>query len=128
LAFPKPAAAARKFFDSIVPPDPRVTVRPMFGNLAGFLNGHMFLGIFGDAVFVRLGEGDRRDILKDGTFSLFEPLKGRPMGEYVSLPSAWAKDPAKARPWVAKSVRWVGAMPPTEAKLKGKKAVGRGKE
>jgi len=49
---------------SWLPEDPRVQVRPMFGNLAGFSNGNMFIGLFGSAVFVRLGEDDRTELLK----------------------------------------------------------------
>ena len=50
--------------DEGVPEDPRVQVRPMFGNLAGFANGNMFIWLFGSAVFVRLGEDDRTELLK----------------------------------------------------------------
>ena len=43
----------------------------------------------------------------------------RPMGGYVSLPAAWRTSKAKARPWVAKSLDHVAAMP---AKRPTKKA------
>jgi hypothetical protein len=50
--------------DEGIPEDPWVQVRPMFGNLAGLSNGNMFIGLFGSAVFVRLGEDDRTEPLK----------------------------------------------------------------
>lgn len=36
MAFPKEDPTAREWFDALVPDDPRVKVRPMFGNRAAF--------------------------------------------------------------------------------------------
>ena len=49
---PKADKSSREFFTSMVPDDPRVTVRPMFGNLAAFVNGNMFRidGVDADAL------------------------------------------------------------------------------
>ena len=45
-----------------MPDDPRVSLRPMFGNLAAFANGYLFTGLFGDDVFVRAdAAGQARD-------------------------------------------------------------------
>ena len=57
MSMPKPSAMSKALFESLVPGDPRVTVRPMFGNVAAFVNGNMFMGLFGDELFVRLSEG-----------------------------------------------------------------------
>src|SRR4051812_39755328 len=54
MSMPRPDAESREFFHLVVPDDPRVQTRPMFGNLAAFVNGNMFTGLFGDRVFVRL--------------------------------------------------------------------------
>ena len=60
---PKANESSRVFFASVVPDDPRVTVRPMFGNLAAFVNGNMFLCLLGDEIAVRLPESDRDTLL-----------------------------------------------------------------
>ena len=119
MAFPRPDAASKHFFDSLIPDDPRVQVRPMFGNFAAFVNGNMFIGVFGEAVFVRLNEADRAALVNEPGAEIFEPMKGRPMKEYVSFPEAWRDEPDKVLVWVARSFDYVGAMP-VKAKKKGK--------
>ena len=123
MAFPRPDAASKAFFDSLVPDDSRVQVRPMFGNVAGFVNGNMFIGVFGEAVFVRLAEADRAALLKTPGTAVFEPMSGRPMKEYVAFPEAWRDEPDKVMVWIARSLDWVGAMP-AKAKKKAKKKAG----
>jgi hypothetical protein len=36
MKVPKPTEADRSYFNSLVPDDPRVATKPMFGNLAAF--------------------------------------------------------------------------------------------
>ena len=63
---PRPGQESRDFFESVPPEDPRVAARPMFGNLAGFVNGNMFMGLYGDGLFVRLSEEDRVEPVHEG--------------------------------------------------------------
>lgn len=72
---PKPDAETEASFRSVVPEDPDVTVRPMFGNLAGFVNGNMFAGLFGADLFVRLSAEDRAELEAAGG-GPFEPMPG----------------------------------------------------
>ena len=58
MTMPKPSENAKAAFQKLVPPDPAVTTRPMFGNLAGFVNGNMFCGLFGEDLFVRVSVDD----------------------------------------------------------------------
>ncbi len=124
MAFPRPDAALKAFFDSLVPDDPRVQVRPMFGNFAGFVNGNMFIGVFGEAVFVRLDEGDRAALLKEPGTAVFEPMSGRPMKEYVAFPEAWRDEPDKVMVWLTRALDWVGAMPAKAKKARKAKRKG----
>ena len=64
-AMPKSTAEATAAFLTLLPKDPALTTRPMFGNMAAFVNGNMFAGLFGDALFVRLPE-DAREAEKAG--------------------------------------------------------------
>src|SRR6266571_7957044 len=91
MSFPKPDEDSKAFFDSLVPDDPRVQSRPMFGNRAAFVNGNMFLALFGSQVAVRLSDTDRAELLEQPGASAFEPMPGRAMKEYVVLPHGWRK-------------------------------------
>ena len=109
---PKPSEETKAMFRAALPSDPRVQAKPMFGQLAGFVNGNLFTGIFGDTVFVRVGEADRAELLEQDEAYLFEPMEGRPMKEYVVLPQPWAEDPAQLREWMGRALASTGAMPP----------------
>jgi len=54
LKIPHPDKKSIDFFKSLVPDDPGVTVRPMFGNLSALVNGNMFFGLYGNDLFLRL--------------------------------------------------------------------------
>lgn len=112
MPFPRADESARRFFLAILPDDPRVQVRPMFGHAASFVNGNMFAGFFGGDIFVRLPDGDRAELLQQEGASLFEPMAGHPMKEYVMLPTYWRQDPDKARGWVRRSFEWAARLPP----------------
>jgi TfoX/Sxy family transcriptional regulator of competence genes len=112
---PKPDEQTKEWFRSVVPEDPRVTVRPMFGNLSAFVNGNMFMGLFGPDLFVRLSDDDRAAVEKDGGRP-FEPMPGRPMRGYVILPEAWRKDARKLGKWVGRSLEWGSALPAKQPK------------
>ncbi|MEA2828549.1 MAG: hypothetical protein QOG43_2988 [Actinomycetota bacterium] len=114
---PKPSEDDKEFFRSLVPVDPRVEVKPMFGNLGAFVNGNMFMGLFGADVGLKLDEADREVLTAEHGGGPFGPA-ARPMGGYVTLPSAWRTAPAEADPWIAKSLAWVGARPPKAKKKK----------
>ena len=121
---PKADESSRDFFTSLVPDDPRVTVRPMFGNLAGFVNGNMFLCLLGPDIAVRLPEADREALLREDGAAPFEPMAGRPMKEYIAMPEAWRDEPDRMREWVARSLSWVSEMPKKEPKPRQRKAIG----
>jgi TfoX/Sxy family transcriptional regulator of competence genes len=110
MPIPRADGAAKAFFEDLLPDDPRVLARPMFGNVAGFVNGNMFMGVLGDDVFVRLDEAAREELMRTEDAGHPELMEGRPMKEYVTLPEAWRDEPERARAWVARSVEWVADM------------------
>lgn len=90
----------------------------MFGQLAAFVNGNMFMGLFGDDVFARLRQADREAELAEGG-SAFEPMAGRPVREYVVLPGAWREDePERVHEWAARSLDHAEELPPKQPKPK----------
>jgi TfoX/Sxy family transcriptional regulator of competence genes len=114
MKMPKPSDADRARFQSLVPRDERVEVKPMFGNLGAFVNGNMFMGLFGADVGLKLPDSDQQ-ALRDVGGGSFGPAE-RPMGGYVTLPAAFTE--ATAQPWVAKALAYASQLPPK----KGKKA------
>jgi TfoX/Sxy family transcriptional regulator of competence genes len=111
----------RAFFERVVPDHPDVKVRPMFGNLAAFVNGNMFMGLFGADVFVRLPDDDRDALAAEGG-SPFSPMPGRPMKEYVVLPASWRDEPDRVREWAGRSLEWAEGLPAKQPKPRQKKA------
>lgn len=114
MEMPKPTDADKELFRSLVPDEPGVEVKPMFGNLGAFVNGNMFMGLFGADVGVKLEKADAADLLAAGG-GPFGPAE-RPMGGYVTLPASVAADPVAAEPWVARSLAVVAALPPKKKK------------
>ena len=112
--FPRPGESDIEWFDQLLPRRPEVERKPMFGNLAGFAGGTMFLCLFGDRVAVRLDEEGRAELLAEAGATRFEPMPGRPMKEYVVLPAAWRDDPDRARRWVERSADYAVTVPPKE--------------
>ena len=113
MQMPKPTEADRERFAALVPEAPDVVVKPMFGNLGAFVNGNMFMGLFGSDVGVKLAGADQEELLSQPGAGPFGPAE-RPMGGYVTLPAAWSAD--DARPWVDRSLAHVAALPPKKPK------------
>lgn len=82
---PKSTDEAKQLFRTLVPDDERVSVRPMFGSVAAFVGGNMFMGLVKDEFYVRLDKQERAELSKLGGRAL-EVMPGRPMKEYVTLP------------------------------------------
>src|SRR5439155_5103820 len=90
---PKPGEKAKAALARVVQDEPAVTLKPMFGQLSGFVNGNMFCGNFGEHLFVRLPE-DKIAVVKKQGGQDFEPMAGHKTGGYVIVPGDWrAKQP-----------------------------------
>jgi TfoX/Sxy family transcriptional regulator of competence genes len=93
--------------------------RKMFGYPCCFLKGNMFAGVFQDEVFVRLAEPDRDKASKQYPGAKpFEPLPGRPMKEYLSLPKKLYRDEKIFEELLMKSIKYAAALPRKEKKKK----------
>jgi len=121
MTMPKPSEHAKAAFQKLVPPDPNVTTRPMFGNLAGFVNGNMFCGLFGEDLFVRVSDEDQARVRKQGGRA-FEPMPGRAMTGYVVVPDSWQKKPGATRDWIVTALLWTRTLPAKDKAKAGKKA------
>jgi len=105
---PKSSEEARALFRTLVPNDERVTVRPMFGSVAAFIEGQMFMCLFADELYVRLSPADRATAAGGGPL---EPMPGRPLREYVAIPD-WGSDEQAVRRWGAQALEFALTLPP----------------
>jgi TfoX/Sxy family transcriptional regulator of competence genes len=83
--------------------------RMLFGTPCWFVGGNMFAGIFADDVFLRLGEADLAEIKRLGA-KPFEPVKGRVMKEYATLPQALLGEKLLAM-WLERSYSYASHLP-----------------
>ena len=104
MEIPKPSEADKDFFRSVLPDDPAVEVKPMFGNLGAFVHGNMFAGLFGPAVGVRLDDAGR----PNWRASTAPAPSARPSARWAGTPAC--PKPGAARPTWRRS-GWSGRSP-----------------
>lgn len=109
-SMPKPTEQAKVAFSALVPAEPAVTLKPMFGNLSAFVNGNMFAGLFGEDLFVRLPEAEIAAVKKQGGRD-FEPMAGHAMKGYVVVPKTWRTKPDPAVVLIKRALALTRAMP-----------------
>ena len=114
---PKPSEEAKAAFSKLVPAEPAVTLKPMFGNLSAFVNGNMFCGLFGEDLFVRLPDQEIATVKKQGGRD-FESMPGHAMKGYVFVPGTWRAKPEPAVVLIKRSLALTRTMPAKAAKTK----------
>ena len=114
MQIPKPSEADKDRFRALVPAAPEVTIKPMFGNLGAFVNGNMFMGLFGSDIGVKLSSVDEARLRESGG-GPFGPAD-RPMGGYVSLPETGSAD--EMQEWISSALSYVAGLPPKKAKAR----------
>lgn len=108
-----------RIFDDALSGTP-VVRRKMFGCPTAFVNGYMIAGLFGDKLFLRLPEVERRRLLKVTGASQFEPIPGRTMREYVAPPRALLRDRKTLSAWIGKAFEYGSSLPPKILEKSGK--------
>lgn len=116
---PRPSQETAELFRSLVPEAQGVAVKPMFANVAAFVNGNMFAGTFGDVLGVRLPDDrEREELLAVEGAGPYGPAE-RPMGGYVAFPEAWRDEPDRMRAWIERALVLVAELPPKQPKPRG---------
>ena len=108
-------------FDHCLPIVAGVQRRPMFGYPCAFVNGHLFCGLHQDSVIVRLSEARRNALVAKGA-SVFEPMPGRAMKEYVVVPAAIAADREKLRALLSDALAHASSLAPKQKKASAAKS------
>ncbi len=107
---PSPDALVEQFIGAIGA-FPEAELRKMIGYPAAFVNGQMFASLFGDNMILRLSSQDRALISKKGARP-FEPVSGRVMREYMTVPDSMLKSSRQLNAWLGKSIDYARSLPP----------------
>lgn len=107
-------------FDKSVPSADSVSRRKMFGYPAAFANGNLFIGLHQNDFILRLSQDDRARLAGQFGERMFEPIRGRPMREYVRLPAELLADSRKRASWIKRSFKYAEAVNPEEKLTLGK--------
>jgi hypothetical protein len=124
MQVPKPTTADKVRFQTLVPDDPGVEVRPMFGNLGAFVQGNMFMGLLGAQIGLKLPDADADQLRSSDGAGAFGPV-GRPMGGWVELPAPLVGTPEGDR-WIARALEHVRMLPPKASKRSTKAPASKG--
>ena len=96
--------------------------RQMFGYPVYFINNNMFIGTHEDNLFLRLPAAERERVLSTHDEAApFEPLPGRIMKEYITIPDNVYGDHEVFSDLLARSVAYVSSLPPKVKKKRRKK-------
>ncbi len=115
MKIPTPSEDDKSLFRDLVPERPDVAVKAMFGNLGAFVNGNMFMGLFGSSIGLKVAEDDRARLSAIDGAGPFGPEE-RPMAGYVAMPASWRTRPEMALPWISLALDHVAALPPKKPK------------
>ena len=119
---PKSPAELIDRFGMILERFPELEQRKMFGYPAAFVAaGHMVTGLHGASWIVRLGESDQA-ALHDAGGEDFEPMPGRPMKGFLSLPTDIVDDDDSVAAWITRAQAHAASRPPKKPKKPKKKA------
>nr|WP_275588302.1 TfoX/Sxy family protein [Microlunatus panaciterrae] len=116
VEIPKPTETDKERFRELVPQRDDVEVKPMFGNLGAFVNGNMFMGLFGSQIGVKLAPADQ-ERLREAGGGPYGP-EGRPMGGYLTLPAAATAQ--QLDEWISSALAYVADLPPKQPKARRK--------
>jgi len=95
--------------------------KQMFGYPCAFEGGNLFAGLFADRLFVRLGESDRALLLATKGAAPFEPMKGRPMREYVVVTPSMLEDEEAVKSWMRLGLDYARSLPEKSKKRTARK-------
>jgi TfoX/Sxy family transcriptional regulator of competence genes len=125
-SFAKSPAALVERFSEVMGERSDVDRRQMFGYPCAFVGGNMVTGLHEAAWFVRLAPDDAAELLALDGAGAFEPMPGRPMRGYTTLPPAIIADDPAIRRWVERSVAFGHSLPPKAGKTATKRRANTG--
>lgn len=123
MAWTKIPKEHQPLFLEVLPDDPRVEAKRMFGTVVGMVNGRMFCGLWAESMMVRLSPEDLAEVLAMGG-EPFDPMGRGANNHMVVLPATVMSDREGLRAWLRKAMESTAARPPKAKKgtMRAKKA------
>ena len=98
-------------FDAAAARFPEAARRKMFGYPALFVGGNLATGLFAQTWMIRLSDDDRAELLQLPGAAPFEPMAGRQMKGYATLPDEVVADDDALDGWVRRAITFVRTLP-----------------
>ena len=83
--------------------------KKMFGGLGFLLNGNMLVGVWKDALIVRVGPDAYEDALREPHVKEFD-ITGKPMKGWVQVKQVGVAEEAHLKDWIEKANKFVGKL------------------
>jgi hypothetical protein len=99
-------------FDAIAERHPEAQRKKMFGYPALFVGGNLVTGLFADRWMIRLAPDDLAEIVALPGGGPFEPMAGRTMKGYATVPKDVVADDTAIDAWVGRSIAFGGTLKP----------------
>jgi TfoX/Sxy family transcriptional regulator of competence genes len=98
-------------FDAAAARFPEAERRKMFGYPALFVSGNLVTGLFARTWMIRLPDDDRAALLELPGAAPFEPMPGRTMKGYATLPDDVVADDDALDDWVRRAIAFGRTLP-----------------
>lgn len=84
--------------------------KKMFGGVGFLLNGNLLVGIWKDALIVRLGPDESEEALREPHVRVFD-ITGRPMKGWVLVEPEGIEEDDQLKGWIERAMKYVRALP-----------------
>ena len=98
-------------FDAAAGRFPDAERRKMFGYPALFVGGNLVTGLFAESWMIRLPDDDRAALLALPGAGPFEPMAGKPMKGYATLPVEVVADDGRLDAWIERAIAFGRTLP-----------------
>lgn len=87
-----------------------ITEKRMFGGVGFLLNGNMLVGVWKNALIVRLGPVDGKTALLEAHVKEFD-ITGRPMKGWLMVEPEGIDNDGQLKAWVERALKFVETLP-----------------
>lgn len=87
-----------------------IAEKKMFGGVGFLLNGNLCVGIWKDALIVRLAAEEAEEALKEPHVRAFN-VSGRPMKGWLLVGPESLENEDRLRDWIGRALKFVGKLP-----------------
>ena len=78
----------------------------------------MFTGLHQSGMILKLSDAARAEFMKINGAASFEPMPGKPMREYVVIPTSVIEQKELLGAWLGRSLKYAASLPPKAPRKK----------